>query len=382
MSWRRGISHPIGLTLLGCSVVLAALLAGLPAAGALSGRALTVLLVGIGFYVACVGVVALWPPSPPELARFRAARREIARLLGARQISVEIRPEWDLVVANAVVKLDEEISPALTQLLAQRDDLRRYLSTHDRSNEGAPDPASLERLRQIRVRQDTAIATCLQRVVNAEATLIERLQESLDTRLVERLRLWVENLAAANNAIVETLESSPPTSITAPETRLQPVAPMPPTEYPVGLAEQPALDEMVKTALQRLNKPATLASCELATRLPLTLQSVRLGWGAPEGSGATPLDQSHALRELLVGAIERLRAGDADATDQSLHYHVLREEYTLGMATKHIMVRHSISESTLHRRRLEGIRAIAAELILRERALAQRPDAITPDSLT
>ena len=93
----------------------------------------------------------------------------------------------------------------------------------------------------------------------------------------------------------------------------------------------------------------------------------------------TPLDQSHALREVLVAAIERLKAGDKEEAEQAIQYHVLRGEYVLGMATKHIMVRQAISESTLHRRRQEGIRAIAAELSARERALERSPEPVAFD---
>jgi hypothetical protein len=39
------------------------------------------------------------------------------------------------------------------------------------------------------------------------------------------------------------------------------------------------------------------------------------------------------------------------------------------MSTKRIMARHNISEATLHRRRRDGIRAIAAELSTRDRHL-------------
>ncbi|MBI2887362.1 MAG: hypothetical protein HYY02_09150 [Chloroflexi bacterium] len=55
---------------------------------------------------------------------------------------------------------------------------------------------------------------------------------------------------------------------------------------------------------------------------------------------------------------------------EALQYHILREEYVLGMSTRHIMVRHSVSESTFHRYRRDAIVALAGEMARQEELIS------------
>lgn len=146
-------------------------------------------------------------------------------------------------------------------------------------------------------------------------------------------------------------------------------------------SEPPIRVEVVREALGCLNKPANLARSPLVGRLPRTLRAVRSGSGEPVSGDATPLEASQALRGVLLAAIERLKAGDREAADQPLQYRILVEEYVEGKSTKHNMVRHAISESTLHRRRQEGIAAVATELGMRESRLSERRDPVALDYL-
>ena len=62
-----------------------------------------------------------------------------------------------------------------------------------------------------------------------------------------------------------------------------------------------------------------------------------------------------------------------------LRYAVLHEEYVLGRPNHQIMTRHNVSESTFHRYRRVGARALAAELAHREELLEQGSEpAIAP----
>jgi hypothetical protein len=124
------------------------------------------------------------------------------------------------------------------------------------------------------------------------------------------------------------------------------------------------LVRLTEEALRRLNRPAALAQCGLAARIPRTVAAARGREGESRPAEATPLEQARALREVLVLAIERLKPADAStpAAPGALQYEILREEYVQGLPNKQIMTRHSISEGTFHRNRREAIAILAREL--------------------
>jgi hypothetical protein len=366
--WREGLGHPVGLTLLAASGLLAALMFGLPALATWSDRSLLILLLGIGAYGASAAVVARWPPDPPELARLRAARREIARLLAERRASVsgEARLEWDRLASEALTVLDEDIAPALAQLLARRVYLARHLAAFDRGGDRGADLALLEALRGDHLRDNVAVATGLRGVVNAEVTLIGLLAEGEDAVVTDRLRCWVADLVAVHTALAIALERRPPQPARTP----LPTAPSSiPGALPKPDLERPNLEPLVTDALRHLNRYDALAQCELALVLLPGVDAIHSRRGAGPSPEASLMERARLLHDALVDAIERLKPAQTEATEQVLPYDILREEYVLGMSTKRIMARHNISEATLHRRRRDGIRAIAAELSTRDRHL-------------
>jgi len=131
---------------------------------------------------------------------------------------------------------------------------------------------------------------------------------------------------------------------------------------------------LTEQALRRLNSPAALADCELSTRVPAVLAAACEQLGLPAASAANPVDRAHALREVLRSGIERLKPADADAdsTPAALQYHILREEYLLGMLNKHIMARHALSEGSFHRSRRQAISMLAREIETQERRLTNQ----------
>jgi hypothetical protein len=135
------------------------------------------------------------------------------------------------------------------------------------------------------------------------------------------------------------------------------------------------LIRLTEEALRRLNSPAALARCQLITRIPRTIAAARSRKGDTAPAGATPLEQAQALREVLALAIERLKPADGEAglgAPAALQYHIVREEYLLGMLNKQVMIRHSISEGTFHRNRRRAIEILAQELGKHEDLLARR----------
>ena len=129
---------------------------------------------------------------------------------------------------------------------------------------------------------------------------------------------------------------------------------------------------VTEEALRRLNDLAALATCSLIARIPLTLSARRDDDSPAAGS---PLEVARTLRTVMVDAIERLRPastpGGAPGEAAVLRYAILHEEYVLGRPNHQIMARHNVSESTFHRYRRVGTRALAAELARSEQLLSQ-----------
>jgi hypothetical protein len=125
------------------------------------------------------------------------------------------------------------------------------------------------------------------------------------------------------------------------------------------------LIRVTEEALRRLSDPAALAQCQLIGRLPRTLAAAHANGRGSEPRAATPLEQAQALREVIARAVDRLKPPDrapALGAPESMQYHILREEYLLGLPNNQIMTRHSISEGTFHRNRRRAIAVLADEL--------------------
>jgi hypothetical protein len=141
----------------------------------------------------------------------------------------------------------------------------------------------------------------------------------------------------------------------------------PPTLSPQPLTTaEPDLARLTEEALRHLRDPAALAGCELASHLPRSLAHMR---SEGEAAPMTPLELAQLLRKHIETSMEKLRLSAA-GEPEALQYAILHGEYILGLPNTGIMTRHSVSESTFHRARRAGVRALAAELQARESLFA------------
>ncbi len=133
----------------------------------------------------------------------------------------------------------------------------------------------------------------------------------------------------------------------------------------IARASMEDLVRLTELALRRLNNPAALAQCGLMARIPAVL-------AAAGGSELSPLEAASALRGVLACGIARLRPpeGGGIGAPGALQYHILHEEYLVGLLNKQIMARHSISEGTFHRNRRQAIVSLARELDDQEKRLS------------
>ena len=135
-----------------------------------------------------------------------------------------------------------------------------------------------------------------------------------------------------------------------------------------GSDAQSDLTHLTEEALRYLRTPATLATCGLVQQLPLSLTRAHVSSGSAS-SQPTPLETARLLRGLIEESMDglKLTAGKEPAV---LQYSILHAEYIQGIPNSLIMSRHNVSESTFHRSRRAGVRAIANDLAAREARLA------------
>ena len=371
MPLRAAATCPLGVTLLGLSLALAAAMTWLPALAPWSGRAGLMALLGLVAYCATVGALCRTRPaiSSPELRDLASTRRAMTRLLAERrELEGGGRTAWTPLLSEAVEYLDQEIAPDLRRLVWREQGLSRLLADYERGKLHRPEPDRLKRLQELHAAQRRTIDVCVQQAANAHADLILLLQEGDDERIAERASTWADDLRRVHddNVDINRRFDVEPEAQQMPEFVPAPVRPVAPAEE-----ELDTLLPLVEEALRRLNR-SELAECELVQRLPHTLAAWRARWGAATLPEATSLGQGRALREVFVEAIERLKpanyrpgAGPAPA-GQALHYHILHERYVLERPVANVVTRHNISDRTLFRERERAVRSLARELLQQE----------------
>jgi hypothetical protein len=362
-------------------------MATLPSFDVWSERAGWMIALGLLAYGGIIAVVLATKPSPssPELRKLHAVRQAMASRLRERQVSERglRRSELTEVLSEAIANLDDQVAPALRQLVDRQTALSRHLARYGSFQLPHPEPAVLQRLHAIHSRQQTAIDECIQQAANADAALMALLQEGDETKVAARARSWADDLLTLHDSLAEVLRGGDDTPQLADLPEYQPEATVSRPVYVVngngfnGSAPPPSepFTRLVEEALRRLNSPANLATCGLISQIPATL---RAEGDRPVNGEATPLEQARSLREVLVTSIERLKPASGTSGSQAIQYRILREEYIEGRPNNYIMTHLSISESTFHRNRREGIAALAHELARQEELLVQRA---TPNGL-
>jgi hypothetical protein len=270
----------------------------------------------------------------------------------------------------ALARIDEEIVPPFLGLVGHNVDLKRQLGSYAASLP-APDATSLQHLGDIYAHRRAATQRCVQQAVDAETRLLGLLQEPDERTLVAQLGVWTDHLDDLTVELARALILPPlpaaqsPGGVDAPghEDKEPPV---PEASY---LESEPGTDfvRLVDGVLKHLNKPTHLAGSDLAARLPRSILAIRRLWSQP--GEATSLESAHALRQLLVDAIERLKPADSDSSARLLQYHILHKKYVLQQEVKHVAIRHDISEATFFRERVLAVRAVATDLWQQERRL-------------
>ena len=146
-----------------------------------------------------------------------------------------------------------------------------------------------------------------------------------------------------------------------------------PTEDVHAELDSLGLRNIVQQALQKLDNQAALIQYEL-----LPLLSGSLAPKRPQGTGVgvpgelTPLEKAQALREVLIAAIERLKPPGERAgagAPEAVQYHILHEAYAQSGSVAYIITRHSISESTYHKRRRAAIDAVGHHILAQEKLI-------------
>lgn len=206
MRVRAGLRHPVGLILLLASVLMAAAAVSLPTLAQWSARAVWLLLWGLLAYFVTAAVVALSSAVPPypALRKLRKIRRAIARLLGELKAAggnAALIP----IVDEAVAHIDDDIDPALAQIVTRHETLSKQLQQYEKGGLPLPDALIFEKLRTIHTRQREAIATSIQQAANALAMLLALTQEADEGTVANEARMWAKDLGDLHDGLAEAL---------------------------------------------------------------------------------------------------------------------------------------------------------------------------------
>ena len=214
------------------------------------------------------------------------------------------------------------------------------------------------------------------------------MQEGNDAVIADRARAWSDDLVFLHDAIKEVMQEEDAGVGSVRESRAETganeepaedlAAPIPIRPVPNEVGQDPHFAALLEEGLRRLNNLGLLAKCELVQRLPRTLTESMHERLNGESTDPSALEQAQALHRILSDAVERLRPPErADsATPESLQYHIIHDEYVKEYSTKQIVAIYSISESTLHRYRRQGIDVMAGDLLKQEQRLARARDGV------
>jgi hypothetical protein len=389
--------HQAALVVLGISLVLGIAMLEAPPLRPWSGQAQWMFVLGLLCYLAIVAI-AFWSrpkPAGPELHEIRKIRHQIAALYTRLQQAPGRSPNTVLLqkVAEGVTLLDQQLIPALCELIEKRDTLRRVLRRYERGQIRAPSSEMLAHLQGVLARYEVGIDECLQHAADAYGRLITLLQLGDDDDVANRARAWADDLKRLHDAMLEVLRGADPSAHddATPEPRdPEPPDPVAREQEPDDIAEDvPVADgapagqsglsvagfsHLVEEALRSVRDRTRLVDCELIDYLPNTIAAVlREQRGGREGE-ATRLEQAGALQHVLIGAVDRLLpSGEMPGSGifAMRRYHVLHGQYIEGRPPRQIMHQHAIAEATYHRDRRRAIRVLTIEVIEQEALHAQ-----------
>jgi hypothetical protein len=199
------LRNPVGLVVLGLGAAAGALAPVLPPGGA-AAPWLGLGLAGLSLvaYAGTALVYARAPLEAPEVRRLRRLRDAMAARLADRAGGGLVVTS---ALADAVSRLDGSLIPAVAELTARAEALRRDLARLSEGELFAPDQASLERLATIEARQRAAIATTTQQAANAYASILAMAQDAEPgSSAVAEAARWSRALQAMADALAELLD--------------------------------------------------------------------------------------------------------------------------------------------------------------------------------
>lgn len=350
---RAALQHPLGITLLIASLLLAAAMRYLPVLKLWSGQSLLILLLGIASFLASVAVVRLKKSqfSAPELDELRSLRKFMETRLSERAESLQIAP----ILRDIIRQLDKQVIPALSRLLERHREQSDLLQRYENNNLPRPEPVVFERLKRNVERQRAVIDECVQQASGAAVTFVEIVQASGEEDVTAKAQSWTNEMSELYDIITDVMDKEDNSP------KPKPADPIPDIEEPQDddQDEETPTDEFrrnVEDALRNLNDPLALSQSSLINGLTYTLEL--------NGSDS-PLEQARALREVLVSSIEMLKpTGDIRA---ARHYLILHEQYVLGSPAEQIMARHALFGGTFWRYRRDAVSAVSRQLETNER---------------
>jgi hypothetical protein len=388
------LSHRVAFALLGSSLLMAAAMHWIPFLRPWSGQAGWMVGLGLLCYLA-IAAIAFWSrpkPAGPEIHELRKIRHQIAALYVRLQQASGRRPNAVLlrILAEAVTRLDDQLIPALRELVEKRDTLRRDLRRFERGQIRAPSAEMMQHLRGVLAQYEAGIDECLQHAADAYGTLIRLLQMNNDDDVANRARAWADDLMGLHDAMLEVLRGAdeplradgaappeqPGAATREAQPEVQPVERDPTSAEPI--AAQTSREELtdkdvegiVKEALGYVRERALgrLGRCSLISFLPCTIAAALRERRNGHVGAPTSLEQAEAVREILIAAIDRLKPRDENPNQGGAGdwYRVVRLMYLESRTTEQIEHIVGIGNRTVFRYRDNAVEVMACDLRQRE----------------
>jgi hypothetical protein len=369
------LRHPFGLSLLAVSAMLAVAAHLLPLPQRLEDFAPWILVWGAVAYAGTAFALKMVRPVPsaPELRELYYVRQFMARELSKQKArSGNEVAQLTRVLSEAIRHLDRQVAPELQRLLERHCELNGSLARYSSGQLPLPEPEVYERLQRIHSRQRAAIDECVQQASNAAGTLVALLQEGDDAMVAAEAQKWAQDLLTLYDAIADVLRGEGRED--EPASRALTAAPVSSRSLDGNGDDQTGngFRQLVEEALRQLDNTSALAQCELVSRLPGTIATVRARSGDGTLAEPTPLEQVQALRQAIETSIELMNPGGSNGRStgpEAIQYHILKQQYVLRKPTRHIMTRYSIAESTYHRYRRDAVSVLASHLEAQEEQL-------------
>jgi hypothetical protein len=169
----------------------------------------------LGLTIICGALLAIGQiGAPPRLASVRSDDlATVGRIRDDQAARMRSLPEGNPLRAeleDVIERMDREVIPRLSELIARHDDLGARLRAYDAApSNRRPDASTLQRLRALYDRQTGVIQGLVQQTVTMDANFFGLTQEGDEQRTVKQVHDWAQEMDFRWQGMAEVLAEDP-----------------------------------------------------------------------------------------------------------------------------------------------------------------------------